>query len=461
MKKPGFIARAKMALTLLRKGILAGVNDRGGWVTLIRESFAGAWQQDVVVNQDAVLAQTTVFSCQTLIASDISKMCIKLMQKNADRTWEEVNNSAFSPVLRKPNHFQTRQQFVETWILSKLSRGNTFALKQRDNRKIVTALYVLNPDLCKPLVAPNGDIYYALQEDWLSGLAVGVPAIPASEIIHDRFNCLFHPLVGLSPIFSCGLAATQALKIQTNSVKFFENMSQPGGLLLAPGEISDETAKRLKEYWQENFTGNNAGKLAALGDGLKYEALTVNAVDAQLVEQLNMSGLQICATYHIPPYMVGVGPEASTLTNVAALNQQYYCQCLQTLIEAIEACMDEGLGLPYVSGKTLRIELEIDDLLRMDPSIMAEVLSKLVKGSITAPNEARLRLNLKPLTGGDTVYMQQQNFSLEALSKRDAQDDPFAGGKPALPAPIAANDESNAQQAAALADYILKGLAWT
>jgi hypothetical protein len=33
------------------------------------------------------------------------------------------------------------------------------------------------------------------------------------------------------------------------------------------------------------------------------------------------------------------------------------------------------------------------------------------------------------VTGGDTVYRQQQDFSLEALNKRDSQPDPFSVGE--------------------------------
>ncbi len=41
------------------------------------------------------------------------------------------------------------------------------------------------------------------------------------------------------------------------------------------------------------------------------------------------------------------------------------------------------------------------------------------------PNEGRKEFDLKPVKGGDTVYLQQQNFSVEALAKRDASDNPF------------------------------------
>lgn len=437
------IRRAK-ALTL------SGVDDSRGWWR-IWESHTGAWQQDIVVRQDHVMAQATVFACMTLIASDLGKLCLKLMQKTGD-IWQEIESPAFSPVLRKPNRYQTRQKFIEQWIISKLSQGNTYVLKQRDARGVVVAMYVLDPCRVRPLVAPDGSVYYSLMEDNLSTVFENFPAVPASEIIHDRMVCLFHPLVGVSPIFACGLAATQALKIQQNSAKFFENMSRPSGVLTAPGEISDNTAARLKANWEANFTGEKIGKVAVLGDGLKYEAMTVNAVDAQLVEQLKLSAEQICSTFHVPAYMVGAAPPPA-YNNIEALNQQYYSQCLQALIESVEASLDEGLGLTNVTGKMLGTEFELDDLLKMDTATLTTTLGEQVAKGISKPNEARRRLNLIPVIGGDTPYLQQQNYSLAALDKRDTGADPFGTSKPAAPAlpaptvPVKAIEEDQTNEA--------------
>jgi HK97 family phage portal protein len=202
-----------------------------GWWPIIYESRPGAWQADIEVRRDLVLAQATVFACLTLIAADVGKLRLKLVQQAASGIWDEIQSPAFSPVLRKPNRYQTRQKFIEQWVVSKLSQGNTCVLKQRDQRGVVTALYVLDWSRCQPLVAPDGAVYYQLLDDDLSGIATTLPAVPASEIIHDRMICLFHPLIGISPIFACGLAGTQALKIQQNSAKFFENMSRPSGIL--------------------------------------------------------------------------------------------------------------------------------------------------------------------------------------------------------------------------------------
>ncbi|EFK0133598.1 phage portal protein, partial [Escherichia coli] len=108
--------------------------------------------------------------------------------------------------------------------------------------------------------------------------------------------------------------------------------------------------------------------------------------------------------------------------NVEALEQQYYSQCLQTLIESIELLLDEALE----TGENESTEFDVTTLLRMDSERRMKTLGDAVKNTLLTPNEARKRENLPPLAGGDALYLQQQNYSLEALSRRDAREDPFA-----------------------------------
>src|SRR5690606_19494999 len=108
-----------------------------------------------------------------------------------------------------------RIQFIESWVLSKLQRGNTYVLKQRNEKGHVVALFVLDPMLVTPLVADDGSVFYRLNTDKLAGLPAQI-TVPAREIIHDRFNTFFQPLIGLSPIFAGGLAAMHGLAIQND-----------------------------------------------------------------------------------------------------------------------------------------------------------------------------------------------------------------------------------------------------
>lgn len=426
---------------------LTPADPRRGWQRPVMEAFAGAWQQNVEVRPESVLAHHAVFACMTLIASDCSKLRVKLVQQSADGIWSETTNASFSPVLRKPNRYQTRIQFFETWFLSKLARGNTYVLKGRDARGVVTALYVLDPNRVKVLVADSGDVFYELGADNLAGID-GPLVVPAREIIHDRWNCLFHPLVGLSPIFANGLAATQGLKAQEHSARFFANQARPGGVFTAPGRIQQDTADRLKESWYANYGGDNQGKVAVLGDGLKYEAMSLSPDDAELVDQLRWTADVVCSTFHVPAYKIGIGPLPPG-GNVQGLNLEYYSQCLQTLIEAAELCLDEGLGLG--EERKLGTEFDVDNLLRMDTATLVDVVQKM-KG-VASLDEQRRRLDLGPIQGGGTIYLQQQDHSLAAIAARDAQLIDQANAP--QPVPDAANDNPEEQARRARADLAL------
>jgi HK97 family phage portal protein len=414
-------------------GTLRPVDNRGGWWGIIREAYAGAWQRNEEIRIDTVLTYSAVFRCISLASSDVGKCRLKLVKQTSDDIWVETDSgegAAFIPVIRKPNSYQNRIQFYSMWVISKLVHGNAYILKERDNRGVVRRMHVLDPCRVTPLVAPNGDVYYQLQRDDLAQVTDDLPAVPAREMIHDRWNTLYHPLVGLSPIYACGMAAVQGLNIQNSQSKFFANGAQPSGILTAPSSISQEVADRLKEAWATNYTGENAGKTAVLGDGLEYKQVSVNAVDAQLIEQLKWSAETVCSVFGVPAYMAGVG-QAPAYNNIEALRLQYYAQCLQTHFESIELCLDEGLELPKPYGT----EFDLDDLLRMDTSTLVEAESKAVTAGIKKPDESRKRLNLPPVPGGNTPYLQEQNYSLAALAKRDALENPFGAKSPTEPAP--------------------------
>jgi phage portal protein BeeE len=235
--------------------------------------------------------------------------------------------------------------------------------------------------------------------------------------------------------------------MQRSSAAFFKNMAQPSGILTAPGSISDPTAARLKKDWNEKFSGHNVGRVAVLGDGLKFEPVTVTAAAAQQVEQLRLTAEMVCTAFGVPTFMVGVG-SAPIQSNIEALTQQYWSQTLQTHIEGIECGATEGLGLDGANTTLeMAVKLDLDALLRMDTATRMTTWKTAVSGGFMAPNEARQKENMPPVPGGQYPYLQQQNYSLEALAKRDAaapSGPPSAGALPAPAKPAGtADDDTN------------------
>jgi HK97 family phage portal protein len=423
-----------LTLTRASGGLQPVSENRGGWWPLIREPFSGAWQRNIEWTTDSVLAHHAVYACITRIAQDIGKLRPKLVeQDDDDGIWTEIENAAHSPVLRRPNHFQNHIQFKEWWAVSKLTRGNTYVLIERDQRGVPKAFYILDPTRVQVLVAPDGGVFYDLRQDNLAGLQTDHIAVPASEIIHDRINCLYHPLVGTSPIFACGSAANMGLQIEQNSSGFFANGSNPSGVLSTATAITPEKSVELSDLWNARFGKDKSGGVAVLGSGLSFTAMRMSAVDSQVIQQLKWTAETVCSTFHVPPWKVGIGSQPA-YTKPETANNAYYSDCLQSHIEQWELCMDEAFGFTTTTeGRWLGVEIDLDGLGRMDMASQVETLGKAVGGSVLTVNEARKKMDQKPVDGGDSIWMQQQNYSLDALAKRDAQDDPFGTKQPALP----------------------------
>lgn len=421
------ITKAAVGVTRLPSSYLSG------W---IRETYPGGWQEGATPRQVGLGDMASfgaVYACVSRIATDVAKLRPRFIAESRGVMMPTRGPQDVKELLRRPNRYQNWLQFTTYWLTSKLFFGNTYVLMRRAGpRGRPVELLVLDPRTVMPMVTPEGDVYYALGGDPFAQAESGM-TVPASEVIHDRHVTLWHPLVGVSPISACAASVSQGMKIQQNSAKFFENMSRPSGMLTAPGTISSETASRLKTEFERNYAGLNIGRLAVLGDGLKYEPMTIPAQDAQLMQQLSWTVEDVGRCFSVPLYKIAAGP-MPTAGNVEALETQYYSGCLQWYIESVERLLTDAMA----GGDTYEIELDLDGLLRMDSAARIDALGKAVGGALMKPDEARARMNLPPVEGGDAVYLQQQNYSLAALARRDAQADPFGSAPAPAPAPVAA-----------------------
>ncbi|MFB6347842.1 phage portal protein [Moraxella sp. ZJ142] len=387
-----------------------------GWYPMVHEPHAGAWQKGETLNRTDVVNFHAVFACVSLISSDIGKLKIELKSRKDGVLLPTKSRS--QAILSVPNRHQTWQQFAEQWISSKLLRGNTYVYKQRDIFGEIWQLHVLNPDRVRVLVTDSGEVFYHISRDKLFG--IDDMTVPASEIIHDRFNCFYHPLVGLSPISACAAAAGVGTAIQQMNTALFKNGSRPSGILSVPTSINQSKADEIKARWQAQYSGLNRGGIAVIGDGTKYESISISSSDAQAIEQLKMTTDIVCSVFHVPAFKVGM-TDFKSGQKISDLNEIYYSDCLQHYIEAMENLLDTHLELE----KGVECEADLSPLIRMDSTSQMAYLKEGTLSGIISPNEARASLGLAPVAGGDSPLMQQQNYSLEALARRDSSDNPF------------------------------------
>ena len=389
---------------------------RGGW-RIIHEPFTGAWQRNMEEKRGALFLYPTLYACINRIACDIGKLRFVLRRRvgGISEILDLAEGYAIN-TLRRPNQYQTEGQFREHWIISKLLHGNAYILCARDTQGRVTQMHVLNPHRVLPMVTDAGEVMYKLRRDELARSPDIV--VPASEIIHDRINTLWHPLIGVPPLAAANFPALKNLKILRNATNFFGNNQNPGGILTAPAGMSQKDFDEVRQQWEENFSGDNTGKIAVIGADMKFTTFAMKSIDSQMIEQTRYSDEQICQPFGIPPFKVGIGSIPAGL-GVDGLNQLYYADALQAHIEHMETLLTEYLAL--ARGES--VCLDIDALIRMDENKRAEVETKLVAGKIKTPDEGRARFNLPPTGGGSTLWGQHQDYPLGVLAERSLADD--------------------------------------
>lgn len=367
----------------------------------VHEPFAGAWQMNKECWGPYGIF-SAVYACIAIISGDLAKLPPRVRASAPDGSKRDLDTHPVAVVLNNPNSYQTRVDFWGQFMASALFTGNTYVFLARDARNVIVSMHILDPRRVSVLLADDGSVFYRIGQEKLAQL-LGSDIIPARDILHHRLLAMNHPLVGMTPLYAAGVSAMTGQTIQQNSFAFFSNMSRASGVLTSPGKISTELANRLKTEWDQNFKGGAMGRTAVLGEGMKWEPLTISAADAQLIEQLRWSVEDVARCFRVPSYMLTDASKVS-FKNAETLARNYYSQTLQYHIESIEARVDQAFGL---SGNTY-CEFDLASLLRMEFDARMAAYQMGIQSGVLTINEARKLEELKPMEGGDEPLIQAQ-----------------------------------------------------
>ncbi|HGU6767695.1 TPA: phage portal protein [Klebsiella pneumoniae] len=384
---------------------------------IVRDPFPGAWQRGVPpIRQTDPLDVATTFACVNRIAGDISLMTPRLQVKRAGVWQDAPTNNTY---LALPNGYQTVSQFWEKWTIDLLTHGSAYIYQG------ATGWHLIKPETVRLLIDNrNGGVWYETNADAhpLAGLGSGGVQIPAVSMMHARINCLRHPLIGVPPVYAAALAGQLGENAKHAAELAYANSSRPGGIVEVPGAVDSEKLREIKAAWEGGYSGANRDKTAVLADGMRFTPYPAsNLVDAELIAALKLSASQIAAIFGIPPYRVAAG-SYPTYAGQSQADQQYLTGTLQKFITQAEEITGAALGL--TGSTTRRVHFDTAPLLRLDPQTQISVLGAAVSGSFMSVNEARARIDLPPVDGGEEPRAQQQYLPLSMRGLPPAANDP-------------------------------------
>jgi HK97 family phage portal protein len=394
------------------------------------------WQQGYrIPTKDANAA---VEAAVGAISQTIAMLPIAHYRENKRGGSEVITDSACARVLRKPNKYQTKADFFLNLVRAELMRGNGYALGQRNGRTEIEAMHLVQPTSIYPFISPHdGSIFYQFSSVPVGHVfdSVVQDLFRAEDVLHIRMHTPMHPLVGESPILAAALAIESGNAISEATAAFHRNMARPSGYLKVPGTIKPDVAETLRKEWQDAYNGISAGRIAVLQNGVEWTTLSMNAVDAELIENYKMSIADIARVFRVP--LAIIGDNTSTYNNTEVLMKFWLSTGLGFMLEHIELALDAFFELPADEW----VAFDTDYLQRADFAARIEALTKGISGGLYAPDEARGKEGLPRTKYGDEPRLQAQVVPLSFAYERPEPAAPTVPvakepvGDKALPAP--------------------------
>ena len=364
-----------------------------------------------VVNERTAMQTTAVYSCVRILSEAVASLPVHLY-RYAGRGKERVYDHPLYYLLHdEPNPEMTSFVFRETLMSHLLIWGNAYAQIIRDGGGRVLGLYPLLPDKVEVDRDGKGELYYVYNrcsnENPNFG-EYGRVYLPQEDVLHIP-GLGFDGLVGYSPIAMAKNAVGMTLACEEYGAGFFENGATPGGVLEHPGVLKDPA--KVRESWHAVYGGSkNAGKVAVLEEGMKYQQIGIPPEEAQFLETRKFQVDEIARLYRIPPHMVG-DLDKSSFSNIEQQSLEFVKYTLDPWVIRWEQSLQKALLLPQEKREYF-VKLNVDGLLRGDYQSRMTGYSVGRQNGWLSANDIREMEDMNPIPaeeGGD-LYLVNGNL---------------------------------------------------
>jgi HK97 family phage portal protein len=285
---------------------------------------------------------------------------------------------------------------AELMLADALFSGNGFAIVDRSNMR----LKVVSAHRVTIAVDSSGAPWYEVAEH--ATLNQPKQTVPARDMVHLRYRVdPSNPLVGLSPLRAAKGSHAALTEIYFLHGRLAENQSNPGQILSTDLPLTKDQITRLREVWDQQSSNLQSGGTVILSSGLKTLASQqhISQKDADLIEALRFSVEEASRIYGVPPSMLGSAKDTSFAT-ASEERRAFLSSTLRPLLMRVADAFNQTLLTESERMAGLSVEFDSSDF--GAGRELAETISSLVNSGVLTLNEARNKLSLVDVPGGDT-----------------------------------------------------------
>jgi HK97 family phage portal protein len=381
-------------------GHVLSLDEPQGWPSTAPSS-AG-----VCVTQESAMKVSAFWACVRLLASTMGSLPMLVYRSVDDVTRTLARDTPLWTVLHdSPNADQTPIDFVEFIALSMILQGNGYARKIKSGSRLI-ALDPVRPDIMNVRRLPSGAIGYRWSFDGKEY------DLTDADVFHVR-GFGGGPLGGLSTMTYAREVMGVAQATNAAAAGMFANGMRPSGTLEMDKFLDEQKYQLAEQRIVEKFVGaQNAGRPFILEGGMKWNPLSMNSEDAQLLESRAFSVEEVCRIFGVPPFMIGHSEKSTSWgTGIEQQTLGFQKYTLNPYLRRIEQAVSKQLIDPAERG-VLHAEFNLEGLLRADSAGRMNFYRGMTQIGAMTVNEVRRKENLPPIEGGDVARVQAQNVPL-------------------------------------------------
>ena len=359
------------------------------------------------MSKERALKISTVFACVRLISETVGTLPCSIYRREGEQGKTSDPEHPLYPILRyAPNFDFTRVEYFERLTADLCLWGNHFSEIGRGVAGDVVALTGLDPSLVNVWRDSNGAIRY-----WYADPYGAWREISDDDMFHVRgFGITSNDVLGLSPITCGSVSLDIAASADAVAANTYKNGLRPSGVLSTDRVLTPEQREQERLWIQKAVGGlRGAGGVLVAEAGYKYQQLSMNPADAQMLENRAFNVEDICRWFRVPPFMVGHTEKSTSWgSGLEQQGQGFATYTLKPYLDRIEAAIQKKL-IPLKDRFTHLAEFNLDGLLRADSEARAKHYASATQNGWMNRNEARAKENMGTIEGGG-IYTVQANL---------------------------------------------------
>ena len=414
---------------LLNKTSEQKIYGGGSTVNYHQTGYSNATSRDSYADlaRDGYTENAIVYRCINEIANGVAAVPFKLMRGD-----QPIDDHPLLDLLSRPNPTMSQSEYFQKLVSYLLISGNSYMLRVGSDDGVPTELYCLRPDRIEIKTTKYGfmpNSYHYVVEGQIRDKYDIDPLTGQSVLKQIK---LFNPMddfMGQSPLMPAAADIDQHNLGGKHNTHLLINGARPSGAVVykpkdetgAMAMLTDSQREQLRQDLQSRFNGTgNTGRTMILEGDFDYKEMGLSPKDMDFANMKSMSAKDIALVFGVPAQLIGAS-DTQTYNNMAEARLALYEETIIPLLRHLESDLNEWLVPLFGDDITLKYDIDGIPAISERRRLVTDNILRAVNEGVLTRNEARERLNLDPISGGDEIYIPANLFPLGSSQEEAPQ----------------------------------------